>query len=192
MSRNLIIAIVVVIGIILLSTAVYMRGSSSRQSVVQPTPVPTKTPNEDIVSSIKDAIAGGKSVVCEYKDDSGYQVKGYIKNGMVKQEVVASSSAKSGSVVIRDKKIYFWNSSTAYVMDLPEDDAKDVKKVTDEISSDPDQAVSQLDKFKKDCRYADVDEKEFVLPTNVKFRDISVIQKSMPFISGYPAITKPQ
>jgi hypothetical protein len=191
MSRNLIIAIIVVIGITILSTFVYMHGSNTKKSVVQVTPVPTKTPSEDAVSSIKDVLAGNKSVVCQFKDDSGYEVKGYIKDGMVREDIVASTSAKSGSMVIRDKKMYFWNDKNAIVMNLPDEDAKDVKEVTDQISSDPNQAIEQLDKFKKDCKYTSVEDKVFVLPTNVKFQDISIIQRSMPFISTSPVISKP-
>lgn len=155
----------------------------------QPSSVPaTATPTETtqsggLFTSIKDALSKSLSLECSFVDERGMQTKVDIKNGAVRAEVTGKTQTESGSVIVKDKKMYFWNKQTGFMMELPDVDPKELAKGTDQGSLQAKSMMEAIEKYKDSCKPAVVADSVFTPPAEVKFQDLS---KMMKFSSSAP------
>jgi len=153
----------------------------SPKSVSQTAKVtPQITATQMIISSIKDMLTKQLSLSCDFKDQNGRHIISFIKNGSVRVDITGKSSQDSASVIVKDKKIYFWNSSIGMMLSEPE-----ITETTSNsfIQTQWNTVVKTVEKYKDSCKNATVSDDKFTLPANVKFKDYSGM---MPQVSGWP------
>ncbi len=138
-----------------------------------------------VFSSIKDALSKSLSLECSFTDDSGRQTKSYIKNGAVRADITASDPKESGSVIVKDNKIYFWNSEGGFLMALPSGTPAAGQTGTGSQSSAGD-ILNTLEENKANCKPAVVADSLFIPPANVQFQDFSTMMQPIPSITGIP------
>lgn len=150
-------------------------------------PSMAKSPaTNSIFGSIQEALSKDLTLQCNFTDQSGKQTTSYIKHGQVRADIVSSDPKQSGSVVVKDKKVYFWNSTIGMMMNLPDEAetagmVKQATGVTPGATNEGGDMLAALEKYKDHCKPAVVDDSLFTPPANVKFQDLS---KMMP--SGAP------
>lgn len=133
-------------------------------------------------SSIKDALSKSVSLECEF-EENGTKTKSYIKNGAIRADMTSANAAESGSMIMKNKKMYFWNQEGGFMMEVPDYKAEDV---TDDTSDDgkPNQGgdlLKAMEEYKDKCKASVVSDSLFTPPADVTFTDMS---KMMP--SGIP------
>lgn len=187
----------IVIVILLLGIGGYYvmskNATSSPTSTVAPTNAPTAA---NAFTSIQDALSKSVSLQCEYTDESGRKTLAYIKAGAVRTDMTGKTPEENGSVIMKDKKMYFWNGKQGIMMEFDVNQmAKNVPSgspTTQKSSPAPKQedganVMESLEKFREHCKPAVVDDALFVPPADVKFQDFS---KMMP--SGAPVMQQNQ
>ncbi len=123
-------------------------------------------------TSIKDALSKSISLECDYTDETGRKVKSWIKNGAVRADVASSNADESGSTIVKDKKMYFWNAKSAISLTLTDEAQKEVNSQANEITKDK-EVVNEIEKYKSSCKPAVVSDSLFTPPSNVNFQDMS-------------------
>ncbi|MDP3941666.1 MAG: hypothetical protein Q8Q49_05150 [bacterium] len=160
--------------------------------------VPSPTPGS-IVTSIREALAGSQSLQCDFTDEEGRAIMSYIKSGAVRTDITATDPKQSTSVIMKDKKVYYWNGKTGTVMtfDLEEmmqgvTPPQTTPSVT--AKENPQDVVAAMEKYKESCKEATVDDSMFIPPADVKFTDVSSMMKSVKSVpSAIPSgITEEQ
>lgn len=169
--RNAIIGLVVV-ALLVLGWFLFVRNRVNQTSTTQPQV--TVAPNA--FTSIKDALTKSISLQCEYKDEEGRTTSSFIKNGAVRADVVATDPKESGSVIIKDNKMYSWNGREGVTMAFAEDQIKDAQ---DSVAQNQD-VLENIEKYKDRCKPAVVSDVLFTPPTDVKFTDLSEMMKLVP------------
>ncbi len=127
--------------------------------------------SDNAFTSIQDALSKSISLECEFTDESGRITKSYIKNGAVRADFTSQNAEESGSVIMKDKKMYFWNSKGGYTMELPDDVKTDT--TTGETESQGSDILKAMEEFKDKCKPAVVSDSLFTPPTDVTFTDMS-------------------
>lgn len=140
-----------------------------------------------IFSSIQDALSKNLTLQCNIKTQEGTETVSYIKNGMIKVQVTGKTPDQNGMVIMRNGKMYFWNSKSAIMMSF---DLNEIQKNAAEnpaagaTAQSPQNYMSMMEKYKEDCKTASVSDDVFVVPTNVKFQDISQMMKNLQNSTG--------
>lgn len=179
MNRNLLIAGAVVILIILGAGALMFMNKNKSTNTLPEASNTDQKPN--VISSIRDALTGGVSIECAFSDEQGRTTKSYIKNGMVRADITSTKPEESGSTIVKDKKIYFWNSKGGFVMEIP-----DVTVTPGAGTANPtgalnqDELIASMEKYKENCKTASVSDALFTIPSDVKFQDLSSLIKTVP------------
>jgi len=130
-------------------------------------------------TSIQDALTRSLSLECSFTDETGRQTKSYMKGGAVRADFTSSKPEESGSVIVKDKKMYSWNAQGGFMMELP--DESDVQTTTEPGA--PNQAgnmMESLEKYKESCKPAVVSDSLFTPPSNVNFQDFSKMMPQVP------------
>lgn len=186
MNKNLIIAGVVAAVILIAIGGFLLMGQKKITSSVTQNPVPTKQEDKTLFTSIKDALSKSLSLECGFKDEAGRETKSYIKNGAVRADMMGSRPEETGSVIIKDKKMYYWTGQTGFMAEI-----LDVTPAVTGAQPNTKQGVTEeqnimesLEKYKNDCKTAIVADALFTPPTNVKFQDYSQMMKKIPNPSG--------
>lgn len=162
-SPKLIIAAVLIL-LLVGAVAVYLMGGKDKMGkngVMQ---------DGNAFTSIRDALSKSISLECELTDSEGRNTKAYIKNGAVRADMTDPDPNKSGSIIMKDKKIYIWNGSEGFVMDIP-----DESSATGESGSETtqgDQVLNDLENYKDNCKPAIVSDSLFTPPADVTFSDV--------------------
>lgn len=169
--------------------------SNSRAVVAQSAPSPS---SGNVISSIKEALTGAQSLQCDFTDEEGRKIVSYVKNGAVRTDIAATDPKQSGSMIMKDNKMYFWNGKQGTMM------AFDIAAILDSISVTPQPAqgnigqkpediVESLEKYKESCKAATVDDALFTPPADVKFIDLSSMKKTVAPSGAMPsAMTEEQ
>ncbi|HVZ11527.1 MAG TPA: hypothetical protein VG965_00720 [Patescibacteria group bacterium] len=171
--------IVAVVLVLIVAVAAFMmmkKGApkaSTTSTSEEQTAVPTSA---NIISSIRDALARSETLECSFTTDSGISTHAYIKSGMIRADVTGKTSNESGSMIMKDKKMYFWNSQMAITMQVPD---VTVTPGASQGSAQYQNTMDSLEAYKKDCHAATVADSEFDLPTGVTFKDMSSMMKEM-------------
>lgn len=188
----IILILIIVAGITGYYLSVRTKNASSPSKIAQANK-PTSAP---LFQSIQDALAKSLSLQCQFTDDQNRAITAYIKGGAIRADTIAQKPEESASVIVKDKKIYFWNTTTkqGFMMTMTDQQVKDIQntmmqKQSGSTSASPtDQGknmVDTLEKFKDHCKVAVVADSLFVAPTDITFQNISTM---MPSISAMPSI----
>lgn len=190
-SKTILIIVVLVIVVILGAGGYYFlsKGKQLKQTasdVAKQNTVPTQPANESMINSIKDALMGSQSLQCTFTDEQGRQIVSYIKSGAIRSDFTAPDPKQSGSMIYKDKKMYFWNGTQGTVMSFdmmatsesmtpPEKESQ----TSQANGQSPNDFVQELEKYKESCKQDTVADTIFVPPTNVKFNDISAMMNNV-------------
>lgn len=178
MNKNLIIVAIVIVlilfglgGFMLLAKNRTAPATSSANTVVSPT-------SANVFSSIKDALSRSISLQCSFTDETGRKIESSIKNGAVRSDITSKIAAESGSVIVKDKKIYFWNSKGGFIMEMPEISVTPKPGTSGAQAAQGQEVIASLEKYKEFCKPAVVADSLFIPPSDVKFQDVSSVIKN--------------
>lgn len=142
---------------------------------------PSAQTGSGVFSSIKDALSKSLSLECNFSDQEGRQTKSFIKNGAVRADITAPKAEDSGSVIVKDKKIYFWNSKGGFMMEMPEVTPGASQPSTAGTQGEAGNVLDTMEKYKDSCKPAVVADNLFTPPSSVQFQDFSkMMQQSAP------------
>lgn len=182
MSKQILIVLVLVL---LIGGGAFFYLSNSKKGTPSSS---SSNPVENTFSSIKDALSKSVSLQCNFTDETGRKTTSYIKNGAIRADIEAQKEEESGSVIVKDKKMYFWSKESAFMMDLSS------TEVTGTPQNQENDLMAGLEKYKESCKPAVVSDDLFNIPSDVKFQDFSQMmkdaQKAMP--SAMPSIDQSQ
>ncbi len=138
-------------------------------------------------TSIQDALNKSLSLQCHFTDESGSQTTAYISAGQVRADIVAKDPNQSGSVIEKDKKVWYWSADKkqGFMMDLANISVTPpvVSGTSEQTATNPaDQGTNMmatLEKYKNDCHPAVVDGSLFTPPTDVQFTDMAQMMHQM-------------
>ncbi len=179
--------IVAVLLVLVLGAGGYMMLAKSKSSTPKNSMESAKQ-DKNAFTSIQDAIAHSMTITCDYSTPEGTNVKAYIKGGKVRSDVISKDSNQSGSAIIMDKKVYFWNSQGGYVMEMP-DISVTPASGQDAVENKGNSTMEALEQYRQYCKPGTVSDSLFVLPTGVKFQDMSTMM--VPSSKVMPSGTKP-
>lgn len=175
----------IIVFVLLAGVAAYFVLNKKNSSVTNNQPTQSATQSPNVFTSIKDALSKSLSLVCGFTDDQGRMTKSYIKNGAVRADVTGKTAQESGSVIVKDKKMYYWtdDKKTAFTMDLT-DQQLSGQAVPTGTSGQPQQqnVMAMLEKYKNACKPGVVSDSLFVPPTDVKFSDMTQLLKAVPSV----------
>lgn len=159
MNKKVLILLAVLL--LLISGIVYVKGAKKVNN--------NEPKSNTVFTSIKDAISKDISLVCEFKDENGGATKSHIKNGAVRIST-DSTSQQDGEIIIKDKKMYMWDTKAkeGFVYDIPDAENSDSSEV---VKSEA--YLDMLDKYKDSCKVESVEDSYFVAPTDIKFQDMN-------------------
>lgn len=158
--------IIGVIVIILIAVGGYMFLGKSK------TPLSTGQDQQgNVITSIRDALSKSVSLKCEYADQDGRKTVAYIKNGAVRADITSQDANEAGSVIVKDKKIYFWNAQGGFMMEVPDVTPEPGTAKTEGMQGQD--VIENLEQYKESCKAQVVSDSLFNLPGNVKFQDFS-------------------
>lgn len=169
----------IVIALILLLGGGYYMSLKNNQSKATSSGSISET--KDVFTSIKDAMSKKMTLVCEFKDETGISTKSYIKNGAVRVTTNNEASEnKSGDIIIKDKKMYMWDIKTkqGFVYDIPDEEGEKGVGSTDETSQS-ENYLNMIDKYKDSCKVAAVEDSYFTPPTDINFQDMSKLLEDL-------------
>ena len=121
------------------------------------------------LTSIQDALSKSLSLQCAFTDEKGKKTKTYIKAGAVRTDFTGTKPEDTGSMIMKDKKLYTWTNANkeGFMMTVPDitpgqtnipgsatGDANRSQQATDVLTA--------LDKFKDSCKPATVADNLFV------------------------------
>jgi hypothetical protein len=175
--------IIITVIAILATTGGVLLLNKNKSSVNQPANNNGKTANgkisrteQGISASLQNAMVGTGSVQCVFKDETGKQTTSYIKGGKIRADIVSSNPQESGSFIMKDKTMYFWNAQKqGYTMSLGNMDLAQMAESMKD-SQNPqaqDQVFKDLDKYKDSCKQADISDDMFTQPGDISFKDYS-------------------
>lgn len=189
-SRKMVIILVVVL-LLLLTAGGYMflnKQSANLQKVANvSSSKATPSTGGSMVSSLKDLFSKTVSMQCDFTDEDGRKTVAYIKSGAVRSDVSGKTAQDIGSVIMKDKKIYFWNGKQGTMMEFDftkmmenaEKITPGVQKTTTPSSQNQSAEMMQnLEKYKQNCKPAVISDSLFTPPSDVKFTDVSQMMKA--------------
>lgn len=144
-------------------------------------PLTQQTQRGSIFNSIKDALSKSLSLQCVFTNENGQNVTSYIKNGAVRSDVVAKDPTQSGSVIIKNNTVYYWSGKQGFMMTEQATPTGTLQQTptgtTNSTSSQGDNMMASLEKYKNSCKPSVVADSLFTPPSDVTFQDMS---KMMP------------
>lgn len=203
-AKQMMMAVILIVLILLLGGGVYLLlGNKASQTPVQQTATATPTPeNKNIFTSIQDAVSKSLSLQCDYTGDDGIKTIAYIKGGAVRADVTGKTAEQSGSVIVKDSKMYYWNGKVGMTAEFDMSQMQQMMpsttptgKPTGAASGQGGSSVMQnLEKYKQYCKPAVVSDSLFVPPTDVKFTDYTkMMQNSVKVVpSGTTGMSEEQ
>jgi hypothetical protein len=130
-------------------------------------------------------------LTCEFTDGEGRKTKTYIKSGKVRAEITGREVADSGTIIVKEDTMYFWNGAQGMMMKY------DTKKMSGSDAQNLNAAQGQatlqgIEQYRQSCRSAVVSDSLFTPPTNVKFQDLSEMMRIMPSGVVVPSVDPSQ
>lgn len=183
-----IIAIVVAIIILLGAGGIFLYSQKQNPTTKSSTnPTPTKAEQAISPTSLLDLLASGKTQSCTFSDkrDDGSSTEGtiYLTGTKMRGDITNITKDKKTSMVymIRDgDTTYIWGT------DLPQGIKMTLSANDLKTNTQANQYVNTTAKYK--CSGWTLDSSKFVVPTNIKFTDVSSI---MPKTTGTTTQTGP-
>ena len=139
-------------------------------------------------TSIQDALSRSLSLECTFVDDEGRQTKTYIKAGAVRTDFTGATTEESGSMVMKNKKLYTWTNAKkeGFMMEVPDVDVtpSQTKTTTSDEAPNPANTLAMLEKYKDSCKPGTVADSLFTPPSDIKFTDYSQMMKQFTQPTG--------
>ena len=183
--------IIGIVALLLVGLGAYFYVSKSgKTSMPKETTSSTTQQPASMFSSIKDALSKSLSLQCSFTDASGRQTKSYIKNGAVRADITASNPKQSGNIILKDKKMYFWNVQGGFIMNIPDVSVTPAPQGQSGTATANSAAnfLGSLEKFKDSCKPGVVSDSLFIPPTDVKFQDMSSLMQPKVTPAGAAAM----
>lgn len=180
MKKGMIVGLAILLLLIAGGALYYMRKHAANSAVTQQPVAQT-----NMFTSIQDAMARSLTLQCDFTDAKNVHTVAYLKNGQIRADVTNPTDTQgSGSILIKDKTIYFWNAQkTGFTMAMPTVTGTPAALPTGSTENQGTDTganmMANLEAYKKDCRVTSVADGLFVLPTDVKFTDVT---KMMPLV----------
>jgi len=184
--------VVIVIVVLLLAVGGYFMTQKSSNLSMNSNSAGSNSP----FTSIQDALSKSLSLQCTFTDDEGRETKTYIKAGAVRTDFTGTKSAESGGMIMKDRKMYTWNSDSkeGFMMEIPEVSItpSQTEKTTTYTGTgkksgkdaNPADALAMIEKFKDSCKPGTVADSLFTPPTDIKFNDFSNMMKQFTQPTG--------
>lgn len=137
----------------------------------------TSSSGSNAFTSIKDALSKSLSLQCEFTDSDGRSSKVYIKNGAVRGDFSGATVEESGSMIMRDKKMYVWNGAQGFMMELPDENMDYDGDGTTQNQGES--FMKEIEQYKESCKPAVVSDSLFTVPSDVTFSDMSKMMDGM-------------
>ncbi len=170
-----------IVALLLVGGGAYYFMSNKSGGLPSTTSTPSGQTTGSVFSSIKDALSKSLSLECSFTDTEGRQTKSYVKNGAVRADITAPKVEDSGSVIVKDKKIYFWNSKGGFMMEVPETTPGAGQPSGTGSQAQAGNVLDTMEKYKSSCKPGVVADNLFIPPTTVQFQDFSkMMQPSAP------------
>lgn len=128
--------------------------------------------NSGSFDTVEKILSTQSNLACNFTDDSGRQITAFIKNGLLRANIKGKTIIDTGSVILKDKKIYFWNNVLALMINEPTEISSQ-----DEISQIEEEVIGTIEKYKQYCKPQVVNDSVFNLPADKKFTDYSSMLK---------------
>src|SRR3989344_7134060 len=146
----------------------------------------SKPTSGSMMDQVTDLFAKSVSVTCDYTDEEGRKTLAYVKAGAVRVDTSGKTPEESGSVIVKDNRMHFWNGNEGITMEFnTEEMMKNAPSIT--ISPNPSgskqegangqEVLASLEKFKDNCKPTVVNDSVFIPPSNVKFVDYTQMMK---------------
>ncbi len=150
----------------------------------------TENDTGNVFTSIQDALSKSVSLKCDFTDESGRKTVAYVKNGAVRADIASPNANESGSVIVKDKKIYFWNAQGGFMMEVPETTPEEGAAKPETMQGQD--IVGSLEQYKDSCNAAIVSDSLFTPPSDVDFQDFSkMMERTMPTGTGSGSKNQP-
>jgi len=103
----------VLIILVLLAVGGYFYMKSKRtMPVSNPVAKQDQLHQNNVFTSIQDALSRSLTLQCDYKDERGVQTTTYIKSGSVRVIMSGMADPKQpNNIIVKDKKMYMWNDT---------------------------------------------------------------------------------
>lgn len=189
-KTGIIIGVIVVI--LLAGGGIFFLSANKNQSIPG-TPVSQTTQGGNLFTSIKDALSKSLTLECNFTDEDGRQTKSYVKNGAIRADFTAGKPEDSGSVIIRDKKMYMWNGSQGFMLEIPDEKDSSNGTAPNKGLTQEQEVMQEMEKYKEFCKPGIVSDSLFTPPQNVKFQNFSsMMQPQTGTTSGNPPVDQNQ
>lgn len=180
--------IILIVGLLLLVSAggfAYAKFQSGKTSGKN-----TTDRQNNIFTSVKDALTQNLTLACEFVDPNGNTTKSYIKNGAVRVSMVGDDT-QSGEIIIKDKKMYMWDNAKkeGFVYDIPDEAENDQIGMTNQDIVSSESYLEMINQYKDSCKVSSVEDSLFVAPKEVNFQDMSKFLKDLQ--SQIPSVQIP-
>ncbi|MGE5041961.1 MAG: hypothetical protein ACM3IJ_03580 [Candidatus Levyibacteriota bacterium] len=182
MKKLGIMAAVILILLIVGGFMVFKNMTSAPKAVTETNKATTNTEKQpNTFSSISDAIARNLSIQCDFSDLGGMKAISYMKGGMIRIDLAGKTPDQNASLIMRDNKMYYWTDKMAFMTSFNiQEMSKQVQESTPSSQQKPQDYVAMMEKYKDACKEAAVSDTEFVIPSTVKFQDMSNLVPSVP------------
>lgn len=179
MNTKIIVAIIALVVLLGGGYLIYGKSKTAPQTL-KANPQPTQKVQGNIFNSIQDALSRSLSLQCSFTDEAGRQITSYIKNGAVRADFTAQDPKQSGSVIIKNNTVYFWNGKQGFMMAMPvypTGTAQNSQNGTSNSNSQGQNMIATMEKYKNSCKPAVVADTLFTQPSDVTFQDMSKIMQ---------------
>lgn len=169
-NKSLIIAVIVILVVILGAGGFYFLSQSKTAGTSM---------MENGQSALDDIFASNVSMECNYDDPEYGQVTAYIKGGKVRMNYVDTQGG-TGSSIIKDDTMYFWNEEGGFKMEMAREDMEAMQEEAQESTTqnDASEIAKSIEEYKEHCKNASVSDSNFDLPVGVEFQDYSSMMPS--------------
>lgn len=178
-QKNIILAGIALVILLLLGVGGFMVLNKDKSATLDDSSN-TSEDKGNVITSIRDALSKSMTLECNYEDtENGIKVQAYIKNGAVRTNMTGKDAESSGSTIIKDKKMYFWNQQGGFMMEIPDVSITPTEDDSSSQSSNPEDVIEGIERYKDSCKPAVVSDSLFTPPSDVKFQDFSEMMKMM-------------
>lgn len=131
---------------------------------------------ENVITSIKDAIAKSLPIKCEYPDDKGNTVTSYIKGEEIRMIGYTTETGTQGNTLIKGNKMYAWDEQTkkGTIISLYQEDirATDEQEQSEEVPDQKAETIENIEKYKDYCQVTVINDSIFAVPADIEFTDL--------------------